>query len=60
MKTIAIEEHFTTPLYKQKVPANEFRNFYLSSRSEQLGHKYVRRQRCAVPNAASFFRFRPS
>jgi len=38
MKTIAIEEHFTTPLYKQKVPANEFRNFYLSSRSEQLGH----------------------
>ena len=36
MKTIAIEEYFTTPLYK--VPANEFRNFYLSSRSEQLGH----------------------
>ena len=27
MKTIAIEEHFTTPLYKQGVPANELRNF---------------------------------
>ena len=41
MKTIAIEEHFTTPLYRQHVPANEFRNFYLSSRSEQLGHDIV-------------------
>ena len=41
MKTIAIEEHFTTPLYRQKVPANEFRNFYLTSRSEQLGHNIV-------------------
>jgi 2,3-dihydroxybenzoate decarboxylase len=41
MKTIAIEEHFTTPLYKTKVHANEFRNFYLSSRSEQLGHNIV-------------------
>jgi 2,3-dihydroxybenzoate decarboxylase len=38
LKTIAIEEHFTTPLYRQHVPANEFRNFYLTSRSEQLGH----------------------
>jgi predicted TIM-barrel fold metal-dependent hydrolase len=38
MRTIAIEEHFTTPMYRQNVPANEFRNFYLSSRSEQLGH----------------------
>src|SRR5712691_10213775 len=41
MKTIAIEEHFTTPLYRQKVAANEFRNFYLSSRSEQIGHDIV-------------------
>ncbi|OGA29485.1 MAG: hypothetical protein A3I01_05790 [Betaproteobacteria bacterium RIFCSPLOWO2_02_FULL_65_24] len=41
LKTIAIEEHFTTPLYRQHVPANEFRNFYLSSRSEQLGHDIV-------------------
>jgi predicted TIM-barrel fold metal-dependent hydrolase len=38
MRTIAIEEHFTTPMYRRNVPANEFRNFYLTSRSEQLGH----------------------
>jgi predicted TIM-barrel fold metal-dependent hydrolase len=38
VKTIAIEEHYITPLYKQKVSANEFRNFYLNSRSEQIGH----------------------
>ena len=38
MKTIAIEEHFITPMYREKVSANEFRNFYLTSRSEQLGH----------------------
>lgn len=41
MKTIAIEEHFTTPMYREKVHANEFRNFYLSSRSEQIGHDIV-------------------
>lgn len=41
MKTIAIEEHFTTPMYKQNVTANEFRKFYLASRSEQLGHDIV-------------------
>ncbi len=38
MRTIAIEEHFITPMYREKVAANEFRNFYLTSRSEQLGH----------------------
>jgi 2,3-dihydroxybenzoate decarboxylase len=38
MKTIAIEEHFITPMYRDKVSANEFRNFYLNSRSEQIGH----------------------
>ena len=38
MKIIAIEEHFTTPMYRERVSANEFRNFYLTSRSEQLGH----------------------
>ncbi|HZR69701.1 MAG TPA: amidohydrolase family protein [Burkholderiales bacterium] len=38
MRTIAIEEHYTTAMYRQQVPANEFRNFYLTSRSEQLGH----------------------
>jgi len=41
MKTIAIEEHFITPMYRQKVGANEFRNFYLASRSEQIGHDIV-------------------
>ncbi len=41
MKVIAIEEHFTTPMYREKVPANEFRNFYLTSRSEQIGHDIV-------------------
>src|SRR5256885_8140596 len=28
-------------MYRQKVAANEFRNFYLSSRSEQIGHDIV-------------------
>jgi predicted TIM-barrel fold metal-dependent hydrolase len=41
MKVIAIEEHFITPMYREKVGANEFRNFYLNSRSEQLGHDIV-------------------
>ncbi|HKA42838.1 MAG TPA: amidohydrolase family protein [Burkholderiales bacterium] len=41
MKIIAIEEHFTTPMYRQNVAANEFRNFYLTSRSEQIGHDIV-------------------
>jgi predicted TIM-barrel fold metal-dependent hydrolase len=42
MKIIAIEEHFTTPMYREHVSANEFRNFYLSARSEQLGHDIVK------------------
>ena len=41
MKTIAIEEHFITPFYQKEVHANEFRNFYLTSRSQQLGHNIV-------------------
>jgi predicted TIM-barrel fold metal-dependent hydrolase len=41
MKTIAIEEHFVTPMYRQKVADNEFRSFYLASRSEQIGHNIV-------------------
>src|SRR5206468_4686220 len=41
MKTIAIEEHFITPMYRRKVAANEFRNFYLTSRGEQIGHDIV-------------------
>jgi predicted TIM-barrel fold metal-dependent hydrolase len=38
LRVIAIEEHFITPMYREKVGANEFRKFYLKSRSEQLGH----------------------
>jgi len=58
MKVIAIEEHFITPTYREKVGANEFRNFYLKSRSEQLGHDIVEQimdlgnQRIAAMDAA--------
>ena len=38
MRVIAIEEHFSTPMFREKVGANEFRNFYLTARSQQLGH----------------------
>ena len=38
MRIIAIEEHFSNPLYRQKVSANEARSFYITSRSEKLGH----------------------
>ena len=41
MRIIAIEEHFITPMYRQKVGANEFRNFYLQSRGAQMGHDVV-------------------
>ncbi|HXS41682.1 MAG TPA: amidohydrolase family protein [Stellaceae bacterium] len=37
-KIIAVEEHFVTPLYRQHVAAGEFRKFFISSRSEQLGY----------------------
>ena len=38
MRIIAIEEHFITPMYRDKVGANEYRNFYLTSRGQQMGH----------------------
>lgn len=38
MRVIAIEEHFITPMYREKVGANEYRNFYLSSRGAAMGH----------------------
>jgi 2,3-dihydroxybenzoate decarboxylase len=37
-RVIAIEEHYITPMYRELVGANEFRNFYLTSRSQQIGH----------------------
>lgn len=41
MKVIAIEEHFITPLYREHVHADEFRKFWLSTRSSELGHDIV-------------------
>jgi 2,3-dihydroxybenzoate decarboxylase len=41
VRVIAIEEHFITPLYREHVGANEFRNFYLSSRSKVMGHDII-------------------
>src|SRR5207249_9017780 len=41
VKTIAIEEHFITPMYREKVGANEFRNFYLTSRGREIGHDII-------------------
>ncbi|HEV8015657.1 MAG TPA: amidohydrolase family protein [Stellaceae bacterium] len=40
MKIIAIEEHFTTPLYRQHVgpTATPYRTYFLKALSEQLGH----------------------
>ncbi len=38
MKIIAIEEHFTTTMYRENVSRSDYRNFYLSSRSAHLGH----------------------
>ena len=41
MRIIAIEEHFITPMYREKVAGNEFRNFYLSTRSREMGHDII-------------------
>jgi predicted TIM-barrel fold metal-dependent hydrolase len=41
MRVIAIEEHFITPMYREKVAGNEFRNFYLTARSRQMGHDII-------------------
>ena len=41
MRVIAIEEHFLTPFYREKVAANEYRNFYLTSRGQQMGHDII-------------------
>lgn len=38
MRIIAIEEHFSHPSYRQKISANEARSFYITSRSERIGH----------------------
>ena len=41
MRIIAIEEHFITPMYREHVSANEFRNFYLTSRGQAMGHDII-------------------
>ena len=41
MRVIAIEEHFITPMYRERVGTNEFRNFYLQSRGAEMGHDIV-------------------
>ena len=41
MRIVAIEEHFMTPMYSEHVGANDYRHFYLSSRSEQVGHDII-------------------
>src|SRR5262245_7312060 len=41
MRIIAIEEHFLTPMYREKIAANEFRNFYLASRGRDMGHDII-------------------
>jgi 2,3-dihydroxybenzoate decarboxylase len=41
VRIIAIEEHFITPMYRARVGANEFRNFYLQSRGAAMGHDIV-------------------
>ena len=41
MRVIAIEEHFITPMYREKVAGNEFRNFYLTSRGRDMGHDII-------------------
>jgi predicted TIM-barrel fold metal-dependent hydrolase len=37
VRVIAIEEHFSTSLYRQKAPAVEFKNVFIAGLSEQIG-----------------------
>ena len=39
MRIIAIEEHYSTPAYRQKTGANEARSPYMQWRSELMGHE---------------------
>jgi predicted TIM-barrel fold metal-dependent hydrolase len=38
MRIISIEDHYSTPPYRQKAAVNEARNPYMVARSAQLGH----------------------
>ncbi len=39
MRMIAIEEHYSNPLYREKLGANEARSPYMIARSAELGHE---------------------
>jgi predicted TIM-barrel fold metal-dependent hydrolase len=41
IRIIAIEEHFSTPVYREKVPIGDFFSFYNLSRSERIGHNII-------------------
>lgn len=41
-RVIAIEEHFTTPLYREHVKGGEFRKFWIVSRGQRIGHDIIR------------------
>jgi predicted TIM-barrel fold metal-dependent hydrolase len=38
MKIIAIEEHFTTPMYRENAHESEFRGFFMKAISARVGH----------------------
>src|SRR5438105_3914390 len=49
MRVVAIEEHFLTPLYREHVTANEYRNYYLASRGKRYAPIWARAETLGVP-----------
>jgi predicted TIM-barrel fold metal-dependent hydrolase len=41
-RIIAIEEHFVTPLLRQHMKSTAFRDFWIASRSEHIGHDILK------------------
>ena len=41
-RVIAIEEHFTTPMLRQYAKNSPFRDYWVASRGEQIGHDIVK------------------
>jgi len=41
-RVIAIEEHFTTPMLRQHAKISPFRDYWVASRGEQIGHDIVK------------------
>jgi 2,3-dihydroxybenzoate decarboxylase len=58
IKTIALEEHFSTPMLRQKTKPTEFREFYIATRGKHVGHNILEQladldaQRLAYMDAA--------